>query len=120
MAVWKWTGGKEPGMLKNQVDAYAVPKGVKNLHDEELWKWIKDGRLRPYDEKKYGPAKGLIPLMAMMQQDKKKVQPVMDFREMNTHIDAFTANSDVCADRLREWRRQGVNVSVIDLTKAYL
>lgn len=44
----------------------------------------------------------------------------MDFRELNTHIDAFTAKSDVCANRLREWRRQGVNVSVLDLTKAYL
>lgn len=41
----------------------------------------------------------------------------MDFWELNTHIEAFTADSDVCADRLREWQRQGVNVSVTDLAK---
>lgn len=58
--------------------------------------------------------------MAVIQENKKKVRSVMDFRELNTHIEAFTADSDVCADKLREWRRQGVNASVIDLAKAYL
>ncbi|KFD56056.1 hypothetical protein M514_03180 [Trichuris suis] len=67
-----------------------------------------------------GPAKALIPLMAVIQRSKQKVRPVMDFREVNAHIDAFTASSDVCAHKLREWRRQGVNVSILDLKKAYL
>ena len=71
MAVWKWTGGEEPGMLRNQVDAYSVPKGAKNLYNEELARWIRDGWLCPYDEKKHGPAKGLIPLMAVVQRNKK-------------------------------------------------
>ena len=58
--------------------------------------------------------------MAVIQQNKAKVRPVMDFRELNTHVDAFTANADVCTDKLREWRRQGTNVTVIDLRRAYL
>ena len=58
--------------------------------------------------------------MAVVQRNKRKVCPVMDFRELNTHIDAFTADSDVCADKLRVWRRQDANVSVVDLAKAYL
>ena len=58
--------------------------------------------------------------MVVIQENKRKVRPMMDFRELNTHIGAFTADSDVCADKLREWRRQGINVSVIDLAKAYL
>ena len=58
--------------------------------------------------------------MAVIQQNKGKVRPVLDFRELNTRVDAFTADTDVSADRLREWRKQGVNVSVIDLEKAYL
>ena len=44
----------------------------------------------------------------------------MDFRELNQHIDAFTADSDVCAEKLREWSQQGTNVAVLDLAKAYL
>ena len=68
----------------------------------------------------YGPAKGLIPLMAIVQVNKDKVRPVMDFCELNSHVDAFTAGADVCADKLREWRRLGTNMSIVDLRRAYL
>ena len=71
------------------------------MYEKELQRWIDDGWLLPYDEQAYGPAKGLIPLMAVVQRNKRKVRPVMDFRELNTHIDAFTADSDVCVDKLR-------------------
>ena len=76
--------------------------------------------MEPYDDKKLGPAKGLIPLMAIVQQNKDKVRPVMDFRELNSHVDAFTANADVCADKIRELRRLGTNVAIVDLRRAYL
>ena len=49
-----------------------------------------------------GPVKGLIPLMAIVQQNKDKVRPVIDFRELNSHVDAFTSNANVCADKIRE------------------
>ena len=52
----------------------------------------------PYDESRLGPVKGLIPMMAVVQQNKEKVRPVLDFRELNCHIDAFTREADVCAD----------------------
>ncbi|KAG0727855.1 hypothetical protein GWK47_033755 [Chionoecetes opilio] len=82
-AAWKWSGGKEPGVLRNTVEAYSVPPEARDLYEEELQKWIEDGWLLPYDEHKYGPAKGLISLMAVVQRNKKKVRPVMDFRELN-------------------------------------
>ena len=44
----------------------------------------------------------------------------MDFRELNSHVDAFTANADVCPDKIREWRRLGTNVAIVDLRRAYL
>uniref|UniRef100_A0A5S6QBG4 Integrase catalytic domain-containing protein n=1 Tax=Trichuris muris TaxID=70415 RepID=A0A5S6QBG4_TRIMR len=44
----------------------------------------------------------------------------MDFRELNAYIDTFTAHADVCADKMRQWRRQGVNLAIVDLKKAYL
>ena len=119
-AAWKWAEGKEPDVLRNKVEAYSIPDGAQASYEEELERWIKDAWLLPYDEAKYGPAKGLIPLMAVVQQNKNKVRPVMDFREVNTNIDAFTAAANVCAERLREWCRQGENVAVMDLNKAYL
>ena len=45
---------------------------------------------------------------------------MMDFRELNSHVDAFTATEDVCADKIREWRRLGTNVAIVDLRRAYL
>jgi len=117
---WKWAGNSEPDALRNTVSEYAVASSAQAEYEAEINEWIANGWLKPYDDRKYGPAKGLIPLMAVIQQNKAKVRPVMDFRELNTHVDAFTANADVCADKLREWRRQGTNVTVIDLRRAYL
>ena len=35
-------------------------------------------------------------------------------------MDPFTARADICTKKLREWRRAGLNVSMLDLRKAYL
>ena len=58
--------------------------------------------------------------MAVVQEHKRKVWPVLDYWELNGFVEAFTANIEVCSQRLREWRRQGANVSLMDLKKAYL
>ena len=89
-------------------------------YEAEIEEWITNGWLEPYDDEKLGPAKGLSPLMAIVQQNKNKVRPVMDFRQLNSYVDAFTANADVCADKIREWRRLGTNVAIVDLRRAYL
>ena len=57
--------------------------------------------------------------MAVMQEQRQKVCPVLDYRELNGFVDAFTANAEVCVQKLREWQRQGVNVSLLDLQNAY-
>ncbi|KFD58278.1 hypothetical protein M513_01041 [Trichuris suis] len=121
-AAWKWSDSKGPDVLRNKIKEYApaASASARTAYKEELQRWIENGWLVPYDKSKYGPAKGLIPLMAVVQRNKKKVRPVMDFRELNGFIETFTADADVCTQRLREWRRQGMNVSVIDLKTAYL
>ena len=43
---------------------------------------------------------------------------MMNFRELNSHVTAFTANVDVCADR--EWRRLGTNLAIDNLRTANL
>ena len=57
--------------------------------------------------------------MVVVQEQKLKVRPVLDYWELNSFVDAFTANAEVCVQKLREWR-QGVNVSLLDLRTAYL
>uniref|UniRef100_A0A5S6Q3K8 Integrase catalytic domain-containing protein n=1 Tax=Trichuris muris TaxID=70415 RepID=A0A5S6Q3K8_TRIMR len=119
-AAWKWSNGMAPEVLRNTRKEYPPAEGARASYENELKSWIQNGCLVPYDEVKFGPPKALIPLMAVTQRSKNKVRPVLDFREVNTHIDAFTANCDVCSHKLRNWRRQGTNVSILDLKKAYL
>ena len=44
----------------------------------------------------------LIPLMVVFQQNKSKVCPVLDFRELNEYVDAYTVHAYVCAQNLRK------------------
>ena len=102
---WKWSDDAEPDALRNRVTEYAIPTAARSSYEKESQEWIANGWLEPYDDKKLGLAKGLIPLMAIVHQNKDKVRPVMDFHELNSHVDAFPANADVCADKIREGRR---------------
>ena len=84
-------------------------------YERELQMWIDNGCLLPYPEKELGPPKGLIHLMAIRQENKQKVRPVIDYRELNKYVNAV-----VCSQKLTEWRQQGPNVAVQDLRRAYL
>ena len=117
---WKWCGGKGPERLQNTADEYAIPAEARQEYERQLEKWVTNQWLIPYDEHVHGEVKGTIPLMAVIQPKKDKVRPVMDFRELNTHLDPHTANADVCNEKIREWRRCGRNVSLLDLRDAYL
>ena len=41
-------------------------------------------------------------LMAVVQQYKSKICPVMDYQEVNEYVGAYMANADVCTQKLRE------------------
>ena len=71
-------------------------------YEQELQMWITNGWLISYPQEQLRPPKGLIPLMAIVQPSKGKVHTVMDYRELNEHVDAFTADVDLCAVNLRE------------------
>jgi len=71
---WKWAGDSEPDALRNTVTEYAVASSAQAEYESEIEEWITNGWLKPYDERKYGPAKGLIPLMAVIKQNKAKVR----------------------------------------------
>ena len=114
-ASWKWVNGHSLSELSNIVQEYAVPGHSRDAYENEILQWQRNGWLLPYSEEELGPPKGLIPLMAVMQEQKQMVHLVLDYRELNGFVDAFTANVEVCTQKLREWRRLGVNVSILDL-----
>ena len=117
---WKWSGDQPPEKLYNRVPECTIPARACAEYDKELQNWIDNGWLVPYPEDKLGHPKGLIPLIAVIQQNKQKVRPVLDYRELNDHVDPFMARADICTKKLREWLQAGLNLSVLDLCKAYL
>ena len=58
--------------------------------------------------------------MAILQENKQKVQPVMDYHEPNKHVNGYMANADMCAQTMWEWRQQGQKAAIVDLRRAYL
>ena len=117
---WKWSGDQPPEKLYNRVPEYTIPGRARAEYKKVLQNWIDNGGLVLYPEDKLGPPKGLIPLMAVIRENKQKVRPVLDYRELNDHVDPFTACADIYTEKLREWRQAGSNVSMLDLRKTYL
>ena len=107
---WKWPEGRVPEALDNRVAEYLVAAEIRGDYErDEQWMACAIQRGRT------GTPKGLIPLMAVLQQHKSKVCPVMD-----CHVDVFTANADIYAAKLREWRQKVSIVSLLDHKRAYL
>lgn len=84
------------GYLYTCVSKYAMSKQAKTEYQCELQIWLENGRLIPYTKEELGPPRGLIPLMAVVQKSKEKVHPVLDYQELNGHVDAYIAHADVC------------------------
>ena len=111
---WKWID-KEPN-LKNTVSCYSVSRQDQQEFDEELKRWVEQGVLLPAT----GESGSVIPLMAVRQEQKNKVRPVLDYRKLNEHIQCHSGTSDVCHEKIRRWRRLGRSIAVVDLKRAYL
>ena len=109
-ASWKWVSGHSPTELANRAQEYRVPDHVWDVYEEELSMRQYNGWLLPYPEEELGLPKGLIPLIAVAQEHKQKVRPVLNYRELNGFVEAFTANAEVCSQRLRERQWHGANV----------
>ena len=92
---WKWSDDAEPHAMRNRVSEYSIPTSARLSYEADIEEWITNGWLEPYDDDKLGPAKGLIPLMAIIQQNEDKVRPVMVFRELNSHVDALVVYRQV-------------------------
>jgi hypothetical protein len=113
---WKWNAGDAGPILANKVPQYSIDPAAKGAFEEEVREWIRDGWLQEYS----GNCDGVVPLMAVIQPNKEKVRPVLDYREVNQYVTTHTAESEVCGEKLRNWRRMGTNVKILDLKKAYL
>lgn len=113
---WRWIDQNTTPMLRNGVAQYRMDESVKEAFSEEVDRWIERGWLKPFS----GEHDGIIPMLAVVQPNKDKIRPVMDFRELNDYVSSHTGQSVVCGEKLRQWRKLGTAVKLIDLKSAYL
>ena len=117
---WKWKEGGSP-VLKNKVECYkqGLVGDKKEAFETEIDRWIEEGILVPWKE---DVDEGILALMAVEQATKGKIRPVLDYREMNEYVESHTGDdiTDICGDRLREWRMIEGEAEMVDLKSAYL
>ena len=113
-AHWDWS--KEPD-LKQKVGQYAVSPQLSEEFKKGVQKWINHGWLK---ERKEPTARPPVPLMAVFQETKGKVRPVLDYREVNDSVHASGAEADVSAEKMREWRTFPENSATVDIKDAYM
>lgn len=113
---WKWLDG-EP-KLKNNISCYKIREHQKEAFVSEIDAWINEGILEPVPESVV--VKSILPLMAVEQNNKDKIRPVLDFRDLNNYVSSHSGGAVACDETLRRWRQAGQNIALIDLRKAYL
>ena len=116
---WKFKGS-EPVLTGTKALYDRGLEGKKKEEfDREVRRWIEEGILVPWHE---NVQTGVIPLMAVEQPTKNKVRPVLDFRELNSYVECHTGDdvTDVCSEKLREWRKLDESAELVDLKNAYL
>ena len=108
-------------ILTNKVSCYErdLSGRKKEEFEREVDRWVEEGILMPWGER---VESGILMLMAVEQQTKGKVRPVLDFRELNESGECHKGDNvaDVCGDVLREWRRMEGEIALVDLKYAYL
>ena len=117
---WYWKNNT-PVELKNKISCYDrhLDGRTREEFEKEVDRWVEEGILVPWED---DVDSGILPLMAVEQPTKNKVRPVLDFRELNKHVECHTGDdvTDVCSETLREWRRMNEGATIVDLKSAYL
>ena len=119
---WRWKGVGQKAKSRKFYNGH-VKNQDRQLFDNEVSDWIKQGILIEHKEQKHGKVKFFLPMLAVRQVkgESVKVRPVLDYREFNCYIESHPGGATpICNERLRKWRQMGSNCSILDLKKAYL
>lgn len=92
-AVNVWKGCQAPIVLHNTMGECPMSNLMQQEYKHELQVWLNKGWVTPYSEKEFG--------LAVVQENKGNVHPVMDYWKLN--VDMLTMDADICSHKLREW-----------------
>ena len=124
---WVWEGGVEPtDSIGSGVTEYLrkrLSAEQEQQDQKEVQSWIDNGWMVPHDPDRHGKPGAILPLMAVCQGHKAStpVRPCLDYRCLNESILSHPGgDAPACDQKIREWRRRGVDQVVVDIRKAFL
>ena len=109
---WQWT--TRLLVLTNWICCYeSTLRGeIRAEFEKEVERWIDKGILILWP----GKVEGILPLLAVVHPTKKKVGPMLDFRELNKYVACHTRDGiDVCEEFMRDCRRMEQATKIVDL-----
>ncbi|XP_065654459.1 uncharacterized protein LOC136081104 [Hydra vulgaris] len=116
-AKYKWKQGQP--QLRNSVAQHKVKPQLLHQFNDKIDLWVKNGWLKPCNIEEKSTI-GIVPLMAVKQESKGKIRPVLDFRELNQYVNSYNASSDACDEKVRKWRTVGDKFATLDLRCTYM
>ncbi|XP_065645791.1 uncharacterized protein LOC136076245 [Hydra vulgaris] len=116
-AKYKWKQGQP--QLRNSIAQYKVKPQLLHQFNDEMDLWVKNDWLKPCNKVEKS-TKGIVPSVAVEQENKGKIRPVLDFRELNQYVNSHNASSDACDEKFRKWRTVGDKLATLDLRCAYM
>ena len=124
---WEWLDDAEPtAQIGPNIGEYPRSKLTADQEShfrKEVAMWVEKGFLVPYRRDEHGTPGAVLPLMAVAQEHKPTtpVRPCLDYRRLNQRIVSHPGvTAPACDQKIREWRRQGSQNVVIDISRAYL
>jgi len=83
----KWQWKDVVPILKNRVAEYTVKPHLRQECESEIEEWIQNGWLQETSD---FPDNRTLPFMAVQQDNKGQVHPVLDYRELNQFVSSHT------------------------------
>lgn len=82
---------------------YTISDAGQDKYEKELQLWLDNQWLLSYTKIELGSPMSLILLMAVVRENKQKVQSVLDYKNLTIMEVLFTVDADMCTQKLREW-----------------
>lgn len=113
-------GNEQMITCQNDCEMWCACVSCVQTSQWRIWMWENMARqwvVGTLLQKRTMSPRGLIPLIAVVQENKWTVHPVLDYHELSKHVDTHTADADVCAQSLRvqhghSWLVDGLLASV--------
>ena len=118
----RWIWKDKPPILTNKLATYGIrDEKQREQFNATMQDWIDKGLMSERPSSKGEREPGIIPIICVYNEKKGKVRPCLDLRVLNEHIVCNPGwDVSVTNESIREWRLNGKNCTMLDLSNAFM